>query len=97
MDFSSLASYWQIKALLMPEPSVVTPQNQYFPANAERMSASSRDVLENTPPRPSIFQSGASPLFNSNSAQCHSESLLVQHVLSGVGATFEHCLVSASE
>ena len=38
MDFSSLASYWQIKALLMLEPSVVTPQNQYFPANAERMS-----------------------------------------------------------
>ena len=38
MDFSSLASYWQIKALLMPEPSVVTPQNQYFPANSERMS-----------------------------------------------------------
>ena len=35
MDFSSLASYWQIKALLMLEPSVVTPQNQYFPANAE--------------------------------------------------------------
>ena len=38
MDFSSLASYWQIKALLMLEPSVVTPQNQYFPANSERMS-----------------------------------------------------------
>ena len=38
MDFSSLVSYWQIKALLMPEPSVVTPQNQYFPANSERMS-----------------------------------------------------------
>ena len=38
MDFSSLASYWQIKALLMLEPSVVTPQNQYFPANAERMA-----------------------------------------------------------
>ena len=37
MDFSSLASYWQIKALLMLEPSV-TPQNQYFPANSERMS-----------------------------------------------------------
>ena len=29
---------WQIKALLMLAPSVVTPQNQYFPANAERMS-----------------------------------------------------------
>ena len=27
-----------IKALLMLAPSVVTPQNQYFPANAERMS-----------------------------------------------------------
>ena len=26
------------KALLMLAPSVVTPQNQYFPANAERMS-----------------------------------------------------------
>ena len=38
MDFSSLASYWQIKALLMLEPSVVTPQNQYFPANADRMA-----------------------------------------------------------
>ena len=38
MDFSSLASYWQINALLMLEPSVVTPQNQYFPANSERMS-----------------------------------------------------------
>ena len=38
MDFSSLASYWQIKSLLMLEPSVVTPQNQYFPANSERMS-----------------------------------------------------------
>ena len=42
MDFSSLASYWQIKAFLnqdlMLEPSVVTPQNQYFPANSERMS-----------------------------------------------------------
>ena len=38
MDFSSLASYWQIKALLMLEPTVVTPQNQYFPANSERMS-----------------------------------------------------------
>ena len=37
MDFSSLASYWQIKALLMLEPSV-TPQNQYFPADAERMA-----------------------------------------------------------
>ena len=35
MDFSLLSSYWQIKALLMLEPSVVTPQNQYFPANAE--------------------------------------------------------------
>ena len=31
-------SYWQIKALLMLAPSVVTPQNQYFPANGERMS-----------------------------------------------------------
>ena len=30
-------SYWQIKALLMLAPSVVTPQNQYFPANSERM------------------------------------------------------------
>ena len=30
--------HWQIKALLMLEPSVVTPQNQYFPANSERMS-----------------------------------------------------------
>ena len=56
MDFSSLASYWPIKALLMQEPSVVTPQNQYFPANAERMSVHclrtlpSRDALENTPP-----------------------------------------------
>ena len=38
MDFSLLASYWQIKALLMLAPSVVTPQNQYFPANAEKMS-----------------------------------------------------------
>ena len=38
MDFSSWASYWQIKALLMPAPSVVTRQNQYFPDNAERMS-----------------------------------------------------------
>ena len=33
-----LISYWQIKALLMLAPSVVTPQNQYFPDNAERMS-----------------------------------------------------------
>ena len=43
MDFSSLASYWQIKALLMLEPSVVTPQNQYFPANSERMSVHCRE------------------------------------------------------
>ena len=38
MDFSSLASYWQIKTLLKLKPSVVTPQNQPFPANAEGMS-----------------------------------------------------------
>ena len=30
-------SYCQIKALLMLEPSVVTPKNQYFPDNDERM------------------------------------------------------------
>ena len=46
-------SYWQIKALLMLAPSVVTPQNQYFPANSERMSvqctaytASSRECTD---------------------------------------------------
>ena len=33
-----ISLHWQINALLMLEPSVVTPQNQYFPANSERMS-----------------------------------------------------------
>ena len=32
------------KALLMQAPSVVTPQNQYFPANAERMSVHCLDT-----------------------------------------------------
>ena len=60
MDFSSLASYWQIKALLMLEPSVVTPQNQYFPANSERMSVHCLESgwIEKYPPRPSRFPSG---------------------------------------
>ena len=74
MDFSSLASYWQIKALLMLEPSVVTPQNQYFPANSERMSVHCLEsgCIGNTPtsaleislgwefctPRPSRLPSG---------------------------------------
>ena len=30
--------FWKIKALLMLAPSAVTTKNQYFPANAERMS-----------------------------------------------------------
>ena len=36
-------SYWQIKALLMPAPSV-TPQNRYFP-DAERMSTTTLQSL----------------------------------------------------
>ena len=42
-----------MKHLLMPAPSVVTPQNQYFPANAQRMTvytASSWDALGKTSP-----------------------------------------------
>ena len=52
--------HWQItQILLMLAPSVVTPQNQYFPANDERMSV---HCLESGwkihPPRPSRLPSG---------------------------------------
>ena len=37
-ELQNVNSFTQSKALLMLATSVVTPQNQYFPANAERMS-----------------------------------------------------------
>ena len=37
-ELRNVNSFTRSKALLMLAPSVVTPQNQYFPANAERMS-----------------------------------------------------------
>ena len=59
MNFSLLASYWQIKALLMLAPSAHHKINTSLLMLKEcPYTASSRDALENTPPRPSRFPSG---------------------------------------